>query len=87
MEEEEEEVSNNKFIGKYCDICAKCGETYYWCNSLDWEEGLLDVDNPNANTNPSLKKTPSPKIVENPQQDGSNTEGQLFRLQRKTKET
>ena len=61
MEEEEEEVSNNKFIGKYCDTCAKYGETYCWCNSSDWEEGLLDVDNPNANTNPSLEKTPSPK--------------------------
>ena len=60
-EEEEGEVSNNKFIGKYCDTCAKCGETYCWCNSLDWEEGLLDVENPNANTNPSLEKTPSPK--------------------------
>ena len=28
---------------------------------MDWEEGLLDVENPNANTNPSLEKTPSPK--------------------------
>ena len=61
-EEEEEEVSNNKFIGKYCDTCMKCGETYHWCSSWDWEEGLLDVENPNADTNPSLeKKTPSPK--------------------------
>ena len=56
MEEGEEEVSNNKFIGKYSDTCTKCSETYCWCNSLDWEEGLLDVENPNAYTNPSLEK-------------------------------
>ena len=61
MGEEEEEVSNNKFVDKYCDSCAKCGETYCWCYSLDWEEGLLDIENPNADTNPSLEKTPSPK--------------------------
>ena len=60
-EEQEEEVSNNKFIGNYCDTCTKCGETYCWCKSSDWEEGLLDVDNPNTNTNPTLEKTPSPK--------------------------
>ena len=65
-EEEEEEISNNKFIGKCCDTCTKCGETYCWCNSLDWEEGLLDKENPNANTNPSLEKTPSPKNNGNP---------------------
>ena len=28
---------------------------------MDWVEGLLDVENPNANTNPSLEKTPTPK--------------------------
>ena len=64
MEEEEEEVSNNKFIGNYCDTCAKCGETYCWCKSSDWEEGLLDIENPNAN--PSLEKTPSPKNSRKP---------------------
>ena len=62
MEGEEEEVSNDKFIGNYFDTCAKCGETYCWCNSLDWEEGLLNVEKPNADTNPSLEKTPSPTI-------------------------
>ena len=32
-EEEEEEVGNNKFIGNYCDTCAKFGETRF--NSSD----------------------------------------------------
>ena len=36
MEEEEEEVSNNKFIGNYCDTCIKSGETRCWCNTSDW---------------------------------------------------
>ena len=64
MKEEEEEVSNNKFIGNYSDTCAKCGETRCWCKSSDWEEGLLDVENLNAN--PSLEKTPSPKNSRKP---------------------
>ena len=64
MEEEEEEVGNNKFIGNYCDTCAKCGETRCWCNSSGWEEGLLDVENPN--TNPTLEKTPSPENSRKP---------------------
>ena len=63
---EEEEVSNNKFIGKYCDTYTKCGETYCWCNSSDWEEGLLDIENPNTNANPSLEKTPSPETSRKP---------------------
>ena len=54
MEEEEEEVSNNN-IGNYHNICTKCGETYCWCNSSDWEEGLLDVEKPNADNNPSIE--------------------------------
>ena len=65
MEEEEEEVSNNN-IGNYHNICTKCGETYCWCNSSDWEEGLLDVEKPNADTNPSIEKTPSPTIRKPP---------------------
>ena len=42
----------------------KCGETYCWCNSSDWEEGLLNVEKPNAN--PSIEKTPSPTIRKPP---------------------
>ena len=65
-EEEEEGVSNNEFLGKYCDLCEKGGETYCWCNSSDWEEGLLNVEQPNAHTNPSIEKTPSPTIRKPP---------------------
>ena len=60
MEEEEEQSGNNKFLGKHCEFCMKCGETYCWCNSSDWQEGLLNVKKPNAN--PSIEKTPSPTI-------------------------
>ena len=34
--EEEEEVNNDKFIGNYCEICNKCGETRCQCNSSNW---------------------------------------------------
>ena len=63
--ETEEEVSNNKFIGNYRYTCTKCGETYCWCKSSDWEEGLLDVENPN--TNLTLENTPSPENSRKPQ--------------------
>ena len=55
-------------------------------NSSDCEEGLLDIENSNTNANPSLEKHHPLKLVENPQQDGSNTEGGQFKPQRKTKE-
>ena len=67
----EEEVNNDvegnrhQFIGNYCEICDKCGETRCWCNSSNWGEELLDVENPNAN--PTLEnKTPSPNSVRKP---------------------
>ena len=63
-EEEEEQSGNNKFLGKYCEFCNKCGETYCWCNSSDWEEGLLNVEKPNAN--PSIEKIPSPTVGKPP---------------------
>ena len=55
-EEEEKQASNSKFLGRYCEFCNKCGKTYCWCNSSDWEEGLLNIDKPNSN--PSIEKTP-----------------------------
>ena len=63
--EEEVEVNNDKFIGNYCETCDKCGETSCWCNSSDWGEELIDVENPTAN--PTLEnKTSCPKSVRKP---------------------
>ena len=58
-EEEEEQAGKSKFLGRYCEFCDKCGETYCWCNSSIWEEGLLSIEDPNSN--PSIEKTPSPR--------------------------
>ena len=41
-------------------ICDQCGKTYCWCNSSDWEEGLLNMEDPSSN--PSIEKTPSPTV-------------------------
>ena len=64
MEEEQEQAGNNKFLGRYCKFCNKCGEMYCCCNSSDWEEGLINAEKPNAN--PSIEKTPSPTIRKTP---------------------
>ena len=58
-EDEEVEEVNNKFIGNYCETCDKCGETRCWCNSSDWGEELIDIEN--STTNPTLEKAPSPE--------------------------
>ena len=63
-EEEEEQAGNNKFLGRYCEFCNKCGEMYCWCKSSYWEEGLLNVEKLNAN--PSIEKTPPPTIRKPP---------------------
>ena len=59
MEEEEEQLDKGKFLGRYCEFCDKCGETYCWCDSSDWEEGSLNVEN--QSSNPSIEKNPSPR--------------------------
>ena len=59
-EEEEEQAGNSKFLGRYYEFCDKCGEMYCWCNSSDWEEGLLNVEE--LNSNPSIEKTLSPTV-------------------------
>ena len=48
-ESEGEVKQERKFLGKYCEFCARCNETHCWCNSSDWEEGLINVDDPNSN--------------------------------------
>ena len=60
--EEEEELHN--FIGNYCKTCNKNGETRCWCNSSDWGEELIDIEN--STTNPTLEKTSSPENVRKP---------------------
>ena len=55
--EEEEEV--HSFIGNYSETCNKNGETRCWCNSSNWGEELIDIEN--STTNPTLEKTTSPE--------------------------
>ena len=62
--EEEEQPDKSKFLGRYCEFCDGCGKTHCWCNSSDWEEGLLDVEKPGSN--PSIEKTPSPTVRKPP---------------------
>ena len=61
-EEEEEQAGKSKFLGRYCEFCDKCSEKYCWCNSSDWEEGLLDVNKTKFKSfyreNPITQKTP-----------------------------
>ena len=59
-EEELNNVEGNRqnFIGKYCEKCVgiynRC-----WCNSSDWDEELVDIENP-TNADPTLeRKRPS----------------------------
>ena len=79
---EEEEVNNDKFIGNYCETCDKCGETRCWCNSSEWGEELVNVENPNANT--TLENKTPPLMLENPQQDGLSIGGRPLKLHKKT---
>ena len=41
--EEEEAEQESKFLGKYCEFCDRCGESYCWCNSSYWEEGMVNT--------------------------------------------
>ena len=63
-EEEGEMEQESKFLGKYCELCDRCGKIHCWCNSSDWEERLLDVEKPGSN--PSIEKTPSPTFRKPP---------------------
>ena len=63
--ESEGEVKQvRKFLGKYCEFCVKCKETHCWCNSSDWEEELINVDD--SNSNPSIERIPSPTVRKTP---------------------
>ena len=63
-ESEVEEEQERRFFGRYCKFCDRCGKTYCWCNSSNWEVGLINVDNPNSN--PSIEKIPSPTVGKPP---------------------
>ena len=54
-ESEGEVEQESKFLGKYCDFCNRCGKTHCWCNSSDWEEELINVDN--TSSNPSIERS------------------------------
>ena len=64
MEEEGEAAQESKFLGRYCVFCDRCGESYCWCNSSNWEEGMLNTER--SKFNPSIGKTPSPAIRKPP---------------------
>ena len=63
-ESEGEVEQKGKYLGKYCNFCDKCGITHCWCSSSDWEEELINVDDPNSN--PSIEKIPSPAVRKPP---------------------
>ena len=63
--ESEGEVKQvRKFLGKYCEFCAKCNETHCWCHSSNWEEELINVDDSNSNL--SMERIPSPTVRKPP---------------------
>ena len=64
MEEEGEAEQEGKFLGKYCEFCDRCGELHCWCNSSDWEEGMLNTEQ--SGFNPSIEKTLSSTVRKPP---------------------
>ena len=66
-EEELNNVEENRlnFIGEYCEKCVRT-HNRCWCNSSDWDEELVDIENPN-NADPNLEsKRPSPTSFRQP---------------------
>ena len=53
IESKGEVEQKRKFLGKYCKFCDRCSKTHCWCNSSNWEEGLINVDDPSCN--PSIE--------------------------------
>ena len=52
------------FLGKYCKFCDRCSKTHCWYYSSNWEEGLINEDDPNSI--PSIEKIPSPTVRKPP---------------------
>ena len=67
---EEKELNNVEenranFIGEYCEKCVGT-HNRCWCNSSDWGEELVDIENP-TNSDPNLEsKRPSPTSFRQP---------------------
>ena len=67
---EEEELNNvegnrSNFIGEYCEKCVGT-HNRCWCNSSDWGEELVDIENP-TDADPTLEsKRPSPTSIRHP---------------------
>ena len=59
-ESEGEAKQERTFLDKYCKFCDRCSKTHCWCNSSNWKEGLINVDDPNSN--PSIEKILSPTV-------------------------
>ena len=55
-EDELSNVEENRlnFIGEYCEKCVG-NHNRCWCNSSDWDEELVDIENPTNNANPNLE--------------------------------
>ena len=63
-QEEGEAAQESKSLGRYCEFRDICGKSYCWCNSSDWEEGMLNTER--SKFNPSIEKTPSSTIRKPP---------------------
>ena len=50
---DETETAQKDFIGEYCAKCIK-KHNRYWCNRLDWDVDLMEVEQPN---NPLINLT------------------------------
>ena len=60
---EEEEEAWHREVNSWAGIvnfCDRCGKSHCWCNSSDWQEGMLNTER--SKFNPSIEKTPSPTI-------------------------
>ena len=62
---QEEEGNSQKFIGNHCEKCVKTHDRC-WCNSSNWGEELVDIENP-TNADPTLEsRRPSPTSYRQP---------------------
>ena len=53
-------VVHSNFIGEYCKKCIK-KYNRCWCDKLDWDEDLMEVEPPKGPTNQNISKTNNTK--------------------------